>query len=95
MVQKPDPTTAAQAAAQWIINQVARSTYLDQDMAVTYLRARFGTAVVTDGAAGTVTIAPAVRVALRTLGAGHVIWEAELRRWRRREWYETPERHAA
>ena len=95
LVRIRDPTTAAQAAAQWIIDQVGRSNYLAQDTAVTYLYGRFGAAAVTTAGDGTATITPAVRGALRTLGAGQIVWEAELRRWRRRERYDAAWRRAA
>lgn len=86
---------AAEAAANWIIDQVYRANYYAADDALAYLQRHYGAALVTVDAAGTLVLRPAVRDALRTLGQGHIVWEGELRRWRRRERYDAAWRRAA
>ena len=86
---------AAEAAAEWIIDQVYRTNVVAADDAIAHLRRRYGAVLVTVDATGTLGLGPAVRAALRERGQGHIVWESELRCWRRRQRYDAAWRRAA
>lgn len=95
MNREDELTTAAQMAATWIIDQAYLWNYVEHERVIAHLRARYGDALVATDPQGRTVLGPALRAALRVQGQGHLVWEAALWRWRRRERYDAAWRRAA
>jgi hypothetical protein len=87
----PDDATPEQVA-EWMVAELERVRYLEQESAVWAIKQKFGKRFVYDNANGNLAISPDVLKAFRRLTGESVVWERGSRTWRRRERYDTPGR---
>lgn len=74
----------AKAAANWMLDELRRSRYLDQDHAAAELERRFGQTAFYTNDAGNLAIRRDVLAEFRAL-TSDVVWDREERQWRFRE----------
>lgn len=84
-------TTPADVA-KWMVEELQRSNYLYQDIAVMEIDAKFGSDFVYFNESGNLAISKAVLTHFRNLTEESVVWERGQRMWRQREAGDEPGR---
>ena len=78
--------------ARWMVEQLDRDRYLEQEVVLHEIEAMFGDAYVYTNDSGNLAIAKSVLAAFRELTGTDVVWERSERLWRRRETHDGPGR---
>ena len=78
-------TKAAQEAAGWMAEEVARQGVLEQHVAASHLADHFGEGCVYDNDNGGTSISKEVLAEFRKLTEATVVWDRTAKCWRRRE----------
>lgn len=83
---------SATDVAAWMVGELDRTDYLDQESAVWNIKQQFGEAFVYINENGNLAIGQDVLAAFRKLTGDSVVWERGSRTWRRRAGYDQPGR---
>ena len=89
---KSSPSTTAADVAQWMLEEIDRVRYLDQEDAVYKIERQFGSEFVYANDAGNPAISKKVLAAFNKLTKETVVWDRSERHWRRRSPYDAPGR---
>lgn len=84
--------TTPDQVAEWMLDELKRVKYLDQQSAVYDISSKFGEEFAYNNDSGNPAIDKKVLAAFRKLTGDSVIWERGQRMWRFREGYDEPGR---
>lgn len=85
-------TITTKDVAQWMLNEIEKVKYLDQETAVDHISANFGDDFVYENENGNLAIEQKVLAAFRKLTDDSIVWERSSRLWRYREESDEPGR---
>jgi hypothetical protein len=83
---------SADDVAAWMVGELDRVNFLDQESAVWKIKQNFGDAFVYTNENGNLAIGKDVLAAFRKLTGDNVVWERGSRTWRKRAGYDQPGR---
>jgi hypothetical protein len=78
--------------AQWMLSVIQECGELSQNNAFYEINKRFGSSFITITNSGSPSIKGSVLTAFRKISDDTVIWERGDKKWRKREFYDTPGR---
>ncbi|HUB93516.1 MAG TPA: hypothetical protein VMB52_03355 [Verrucomicrobiae bacterium] len=87
-VAQPTPSDVA----QWMLSVIQAQGELTQNNAFYEINKRFGSSFTTISNAGSPSISRSVLTAFRKISDDIVIWERGDKKWRKREFYDSPGR---
>jgi hypothetical protein len=89
-MSEDDPTF--EQVAQWMVNELNKQDYLDQQTAAFEISSRFGEQFTYTNDNGNLAINIDVLTAFKKLTSNSIVWERGTRTWRKRMDYDKPGR---
>lgn len=86
------PTPTSSDVADWLLAEVQRVGFLEQDTAAFEIERRFGSEHVYTNENGNMAISRPVLSAFRKISNSEVVWERRERLWRKRDTFDGPGR---
>jgi hypothetical protein len=83
---------SVEEVAEWMLAEVLRTGYMEQEYAVWEIKKKFGGDFVYDNDNGNLAISKAVLKEFGKISEQSIVWERSERAWRKREAYDNKQR---